>query len=166
MATAVLIGTTLLSTGAGMYAQKSAQNAADAASENQQNLLARRAANQRQALVENTSRQQANKARQMARLRVAQAASGFVTGAGTPLAILGDMESRMDEQINETTNRALDAIGNNQNQISNLQFGDRVRTQAGGIERMAIGVQGATQFGSGYASNYDRYGSDPFSIFN
>ena len=66
MATAALIGSTLLSAGAGVVAQKSAQNAADAASESQQNFLDRKTEDERQALTENSKRQQRNKQRYLA----------------------------------------------------------------------------------------------------
>lgn len=166
MATAALVIGTLVSTGAGVYAQSAAKNAADAQSESQQNLLARREENQRVALSENSKRQQANKLRQLAQLRVAQAASGFRTDSGTPLAIFGDIETRIDEQINEQTSRALDAVGTIQSQRANLAFGDQLRSDAFGTNLLATGIQGASKYGSGYGRNYDRTGSDPFSIFS
>lgn len=166
MASAAILGiSTLVSAGAGLYSQKSAENAADAQSKSQQNLLDRRGEDQRVALTENSKRLQRNKLRQLAQVRVAQASSGFNTDGGTPLAVFGDLESQYDDQIDESTNRALDAIGNINMQRESLQFSDKLRSQAGGINRMAIGVNAATSFGAGYKDNYDRSKSDPFNIF-
>lgn len=156
---------TVVSTVAGIGAQVSAQSAADASSKNQQNILDRKEESQRQALTENTKRLQANKTRQLAQLRVSQAAGGFSENSGSSLAIFGDVESRIDEEINENTNRALDALGQINNQKANLKFGDKVRKTAGKIKMATTLINGATQFGSGYASNYDRTGKDPFNIY-
>ena len=164
LSVALLIGSTVASTGASLVAQKSAENAAEAQSKSQQNLLERRAENQRQALAENTKRQLENKRRQLARVRLNQAASGFNTTSGTALAVFGDIEDSLDQQIEEQTNQALDAYQMTRSQQANLAYGDQVRRQAGGINRMAIGIQGVTNFASGYQDNYDRYGSDPFGI--
>lgn len=164
--TALLVGSTILSTGASLVAQNSAQNAADAQSENQQNLLQRRAEDQKQALSENSRRQLENQRRQLARLRLAQAASGFNTDTGTPLAIFGDIENTMDDQIEEQTNQALAAYQYTRSQQANLAYGDQLRSQAGAVNRLAIGVQGLTNFASGYEDNWDRHGSDPFGIFS
>ena len=161
----LLVGSTILSTGASLVAQKSAQNAADAQSESQQNLLQRRAEDQKQALSENARRQLENKQRQLARLRLAQAASGFKTDTGTPLAIFGDIESTLDQGIEEQTSQALAAYQYTRSQQTNLAYGDELRRQAGRVNRMAIGVQGVTQFVGGYQDNYERYKSDPFGIF-
>lgn len=162
----LLIVGTLVSTTAGIHAQKSAENAANAQSKSQQNLLERRKEDQRQALVENSKRQQRNKERQLAQVRASQAASGFNTESGTSLAIFGEIETRIDENINEQTSRALDGLGQLQSQKDQLAFGDELRSQAGSTQRLAVGIQGATQFASGYTSNYDRTGSDVFGIFN
>ena len=166
MATAALIVGTLVSVGTGLHAQKSAENAAQAQSKSQQNLLERRKEDQRQALVENSKRQQRNKERQLAQVRASQAASGLNTQSGTSLAIFGDIESVLDENINEQTSRALDGLGQLESQRDQLAFGDELRADAGATQRLSIGIQGATQFASGYASNHDRTGSDPFNIFN
>jgi hypothetical protein len=161
----LLIASTVASTGAGLYAQKSAENAAQAQSENTQNLLERKRENQRQALIENSERQQGNKQRYLAQVRASQAASGFNTSGGTALAIFGDIESSLDDQINEATSQALDAINTTRNQGQSLQFGDKLRAQAGGISRAAIGINAATSFGAGYGANYDRNDSDPFGFY-
>lgn len=159
------MASTIASTVAGIGSQVAASSAANAASENQQNILDRKQENQRQALIENTKRLQANKTRQLAQLRVSQAASGFREGSGTALAIFGDVESRIDEEINENTNRALDALGSIANQKKNLQFGDKVRKSAGRINVVSTLIGGATKYGQGYGANYDRTGSDPFGIY-
>lgn len=161
-----LIVSALASTGAAMYAQKSAENAADAQSKADQDFLDRKRENQRQALIENSKRSQRNKERQLARVAMAQASSGFRTNSGTPLAVFGDIESRLDDEINESTSRALDAIGNTANRIKNLRFGDKLRAYTGKAERMAIGVKGATDYASAYAGNYDRSGQDPWSVYS
>lgn len=154
------------SAGAGIYAQKSAEDAANAQSKSQQDLLERKQSNQRQALIENTKRQARNKERQMAMVRLAQSASGFKTNSGTPLAVFGDIESGLDDEINETTSRALDAIGTSKSQIQNLRTGDKWRAHAGSIQRMAIGVEAATNYASAYGDNFDRSGQDPWSVFS
>lgn len=156
----------VISSVVGFAAKKQAQAAANAQSKNQQNHLERAKENQRQALVENSKRQQQNKERQLAQIRVGQAASGFNTDGGTPLSIFGDIETRMDEQINEQMSSALDAIGNTESQIKNLQFGDKIRSAADKMDMVAFGVESAAKFGSGYTANYDRTGSDPFGVFS
>ena len=161
-----LIVSALASTGASMYAQKAGEDAANAQSKSQQNLLERKQSNQRQALVENTKRLARNKERQLAMVRLSQSASGFNTNAGTPLAVFGDIESGLDDEINETTSRALDAIGTTKSQAQNLRTGDKWRAHAGGIERMAIGVEGVSNYASAYAGNYDRSGQDPWSVYS
>jgi hypothetical protein len=155
----------LASAGAGFSAQKQAEDAADAQSKSQQNLLERREEDQRQAMVENSKRLQGNKMRQLAQVRASQAASGFNTSSGTPLAVFGEIGTRMDDEINEQTNRALDAIGEIQNQSKNLAFNDTLRASAGGIQRMTLGVNAAASYGSTYKSDYKRSGTDPFGIF-
>ncbi len=161
-----LIASTLLSAGAGVVAQKSAQNAADAASESQQNFLDRKTEDERQALTENSKRQQRNKQRYLANLRANQAASGFNTTAGTPLAMFGEIESRIDDEIDESTNRALDSLSRIQSQKSNIAFGDKIRGAAAKTNMMALGVKSLTNYGAGYAETNERYGADPFGIFN
>jgi hypothetical protein len=165
MAAAIpLVVSTLVSTGGALYAQKSAENAANAQSEHNQNLLKRKKETQRAALAENSTRQQANKRRYLAKIRAQQAASGFNIDSGTPLAVFGEIESRLDEDINESTSRALDAIGNTDNQMKGLQFGDEQREIAGNVNRVGIGVKSVSDFSTGYSDNYQRYGSDPFGI--
>ena len=160
-----LVISTLLSTTAGVVAQKSAKNAADAQSKSKQNFLERQQSDQREALVENSKRQQRNKQRQLAQLRASQAASGFNTEVGTPLAIFGDIETSLDERINDQTNQALDAISRTKSQINNLKFSDKLRDSAFKTDMLSTGVNAVTGFGQGYASNYDRTGQDPFKIF-
>lgn len=155
----------VVSTVAGIGAQVSAQSAADAASENQQNILDRKEESQRQALTENTKRLQANKTRQLAQLRASQAAGGFSENSGTSVAVFGDIESRVDEEINENTNRALDMLGQINNQRANLKFGDKVRKTAGRFQMATTLIGGATDFASGYSANYDRTKKDPFNIY-
>lgn len=163
----LLIASTVASAGVGVASQISAKNAADAQSEANQDLLDRRQQNERQAMVENSKRQQANKNRYLAQLRAQQAANGGNTQAGTPLAVFGDIENRYDEEINEATNRALDSLGQIESQKQNLRFGDRQRSAAMPLNMAAIGIGAATKFASGYGANYDRFGkkADPFGIF-
>ena len=165
---AVLIVSTLVSAGTALNAQKSAEEAANAQSQSQQNLLERRAEDQRQALVENSKRQQDNKQRRLAQLRASQAASGFDTTSGTSLAIFGDIEGRLDEDIDESISRGLDAIGTLDNQRDSLAFSDDLRADAGGAQRLGIGINAATGFVSGARSNFQRTGNgpNPFGIFN
>lgn len=163
--TAFLIGSTVASAGVGLVAQRQAKAAADAQSQAQQDFLTRQQENQRQTLIENTRRQQANKMRMLAQVRAQQAIQGANTTSGTPLAIFGDIENRIDEEIDEMTNQALDAIGRTRSQRQNLEFGDQVRAAADPINTMALGVRTLTNFGTGYADNYERFGSDPFGIF-
>ena len=155
----------VVSTVAGIGAQVSAQSAADASSKNQQNILDRRKEAERNKLNENSERLQSNKQRRLAQLKVEQAAGGFSTGSGTTLAVFGDIESRLDDEIDESTNQGLDIIGQINNQKANLKFGDKVRKTAGKFKMATTLINGATQFGSGYASNYDRTGKDPFNIY-
>lgn len=161
-----LIVSTVVSTTATVYAQGQAKDAADAQTKTQENLIGRRIEDQRQALSENSRRQQANKQRQLAQLRVNQAASGFNDTSGTTLAIFGNIETVLDEQINENTSRGLDAIGTLENQRNNLAFERGIRDQSFRTQQITTGVNTAGRLGSGYYDNYQRTGSDAFSIFN
>ena len=161
----LLLATTLISTGATVIAQQSAKDAADAQSQSQQDALERSNENNRQALIENSRRQRRNKQRQLAQVRASQSASGFNTQGGTQLAIFGDIESRLDEQLNEQTSQALDVIGNRNSQISNLQFADGVRQSSFNTNLLSTGIQAGTSFGSGLRNNFNRTGDNPFGIF-
>ena len=161
----LLIVSSLVSAGSGLIAQKSAENAANAQSENAAALLKRKEGNARNALVENTKRDQRNKQRQMAQIRLAQSGSGANTTTGTPLVIFGDMENAIDDQINEGTSQALDAIGSLKSQQDNLAYGDQQRKQAGKIARMGIGVNAATDFAGGLSDINQNYGTNPFGLF-
>tara|TARA_R110000772_G_scaffold55100_5_gene125721 strand:+ start:252 stop:890 length:639 start_codon:yes stop_codon:yes gene_type:complete len=163
--TAFAIGSSIVGTGASVYSQIAAKDAADASSENQQQVLKQRQDNQRNALLENSDRLQARKMRAMAQVRASQAASGFNTGSGTSLAVFGEIESRFDDEINESTNQALDAIYKTRSQAAGLKFGDRARSSAFGVQLAATGIQGATNFASAYGANYDRSKQDPFGVF-
>ena len=161
----IMLISSVVSTVAGIGAQVSAQSAADAASENQQNILDRKEESQRQALTENSKRLQNNKQRQLAQLKVEQAAGGFNTGGGSALAVFTDIESRIDEEIDESTNQGLDMLGQINNQRANLKFGDKVRKTAGRVQMATTLIGGATDFASGYSDNYDRTRKDPFNIY-
>ena len=164
--TATLLISSAVGLGTSLHAQKASQNAADAAAKSQQNALERRKENQRQALIENTRRQERNKQRQLAQVRASQAASGFNTESGTPLAIFGDIESRLDEQVDESTSRGLDGISATNSQIDNIEFSDSLRDSAGRQERFAIGIGAVTKFSGDLTKNHDRTGFNPFGIFN
>jgi hypothetical protein len=155
----------LASTGAKLATQKSAKDAADAQSQSSQNFLERKQENERLALVENTKRQQQNKERQMAQVRASQAAGGFSQTSGTPLAVFGEIESRLDEQINEQTNRALDALSSIKSQRDNLAYADSLRDSAYSTNLLATGIAGVASYAVGYKKDYQASGDDPFGIF-
>lgn len=163
-----LVVSSIVSAGTGFVAQKSAKDAADAQSQSSQNLLERNQENQRQALVENSKRLQRNKDRQLAQLRVSQAAGGFNTTSGTPLSLFGQIETRIDEQVDEQTSQALDAIGRTQAQRDSLAFSDSVRDSSHSSNQLASGVKGAVGFVSSYGQNYRRTGRgiNPFGVFD
>tara|TARA_R110000850_G_C9996151_1_gene468198 strand:- start:31770 stop:32294 length:525 start_codon:yes stop_codon:yes gene_type:complete len=162
---AFMVASAVLSTGATVYSQKAAKDSADAASEHQQNVLDRRHDSQRNAMVENSKRLQARKLRSLAQLRAQQAASGFNTDSGTPLAVFGEIESRFDDEIEESTNQALDALTRTRSQQAGLAFGDSARSSAFGPQMVATGIGALANFGSAYGANYDRTKQDPFGVF-
>ena len=101
----------------------------------------------------------------MAQVRASQAAGGFSQTSGTPLAVFGEIESRLDEQINEQTNRALDALSSIKSQRDNLAYSDSLRDSAYSTNLLATGIAGVASYAVGYKKDYQASGDDPFGIF-
>lgn len=147
-----------------MYAQKSASSAADAEAKAQENLLERRAEDQRNATRENARRMLLDRQRTLSELRVRQAAQGF-SQSGTQLAVLGEFGSRLDEQIDEATTRGLGVVQQYRENIRMARWSTGVRHTAEGINLLSTGIQGATKLGSSLYSDYRQNGVNPFNIF-
>lgn len=88
--------------------QQRAQGAqADATAKYNAQVKERQAQSTRDAMLENLRRQNDDKQRALASFRVRAAASNLDTEKGAPLAVLGDLNNRLDERIESVTNDAL-----------------------------------------------------------
>ncbi len=163
---------TIVSVVAQSRAKDAAEQSANAQAAHQQALLARQESNQRVALRENVKRQESNKVRQLAQLRVTQAAGGFNTTNGTQLAIFGDIETRLDEQVNEQISQGLDAIGDTRNQSEAIGFTNQVQNSVRdaefGANVFSTVAEGASDVFGAAKKNFNATGkgANPFGIFN
>ena len=164
MATAT-IATLALSAATTAYQIDHSKKAANAAAKTRENLLERRKTDERNVLRENTRRRLENKKRYLSKLRVQQAASGF-TNSGTQLAVFGEIESRLDEGIDEATSQAFSRLNNYDSQIANSKFSNKLSNSASNLQFMALAANTATSAYTSYKGDVDRYGKDNvFSIF-
>ena len=94
--TLLTVASSVFTTGAILLAQRQAGQAAEVEAKYRQDLLARQAESDRNDLRENTSRRLSERERHMAELRVMNAARGMAN-SGTQLAVMGEIESRLDD---------------------------------------------------------------------
>jgi len=106
---ALAVGTTATSIYAADAQADAANEAAQAEADARQRALDRKSTNERNALKENQLRRKEMRDRKLAELRVAQAASGFADN-GTQLAVFGAFRNRLDDEIDQGTNQALDRL--------------------------------------------------------
>lgn len=88
-------------------AQRQAAKATEEASEYNARIQQRKADSQARVAKINRRRQLDDKDRYLASVRASQAASGFLTGTGSLLSMYSDIGNRLDERINDYTERAL-----------------------------------------------------------
>ena len=162
----VTLGVAALGKGAmAIRSQSQASNAAKAESRYQQDLLDRRQTDERNAQRENASRLLEDKTRAIERVKLDQAGSGFATNIGTPLAVLGEIDERYSEQVDNT-------LQSQENNIAALGHQSRLigyqRTQN---QKLAKLNMWSTAFGTGlnaakgYDYGHNKTGKDPFNIF-
>ena len=99
-AAALIVGT-FASTAATAYGINQSKKAAEVEGQAREDMLDRKQEDARNALRENTKRRLQEKKRMLSRVRVQNARSGMAN-SGTQLAVLGEIESRLDERIEHT----------------------------------------------------------------
>lgn len=155
----------IVSAASSVYGHNQQVAAANAATKTQENLLNRRIQDQRNATVENSKRRLAERDRYLSKVRVQNAASGF-SNSGTQLAVFGEIQNRLDEQINEATSQAFTQINQNQDRIRANRFANDQRVSALNTQLGASLINTAV---GGYRqgkADYNRYGgNNPFGIF-
>ena len=162
MVEAALLIVTAYSVYASNKATSEANKAANAEMKARQVYRQREERNKRTALKQNTATRVYERDRQLAELRVNQAASGFAN-SGTQLAIFGEFKSRLNDQIDEATNQGLDQIANIKNQGAMDQFVTQnqisQRKYANRLNNISTGLQGATSAAGVYARQSQSFGS-------
>lgn len=161
--TAITAATAVVSTGAALYAQKASSVASKAEAKYQQQLLQKKANAERATLSENTRRQLIERQRQLSQVRVNNAASGF-DSTGTQLAVFGEIESRLDDRINQGVTQGFNQISSYYDQLRMSQFSETQRKKSELPSYLATGIKGVTSFVADLKSDYDRYGSDAFDV--
>lgn len=164
VSTALLLTSAVFSTGAQLYAQKSASAAGDEEMKYRDSLLTRKAQDQRTTVRENSRRQLLEKQRALSEIRVSQAARGFAA-SGTQLAVLGEFGSRIDEQIDNATTQGLGQVQQYNESARMARWGNKVRKSAERLDMATTLLRGATGAGSSLYSNYRNTGENPFGIF-
>tara|TARA_R110000764_G_scaffold16146_3_gene45367 strand:- start:1882 stop:2382 length:501 start_codon:yes stop_codon:yes gene_type:complete len=159
---AYAILTTAASTAYGINQSK---QAAKVEHKNRENTLARRQENERNALRENTKRRLEEKKRRLSRIRVQNAASGL-TNSGTQLAVFGEVESRLDEGIDEATSKSMGRINDYSHQIELSKFSTQMKVQAANTSQYTNLVKTGVRLGAAKKAAEDNgtY-KDPFSIY-
>jgi hypothetical protein len=109
------IGLMLAGTAAETSAQLSAAKAQEAAGKYEADLLTTQAENDTESRIENTRRIKDDKARQLSRVKVIQASSGTLSGVGTNSLVFDDIESRLEEGVENFSRTALAHIGRTEN---------------------------------------------------
>jgi len=163
MAAAPLIAP-IVSGMASAYGIDQAKQSAKVEAKNRQNVLARRQEDERNALRENTRRRLDEKKRHLAKVRVQNATSGFAN-SGTQLAVFGEIESRLDESINEATSRSMASINKYGQQIKLSKHSAKIQNKAFRTAQIGNVIKTGTKAAGAYSNNYDRSGYDPFSIY-
>ena len=160
------IASTVVGTAASFYATDQSKKAAEAEASYRQSLLKNQRVEEKTTLKENTRRRLQERDRQLSELRVLQASRGFAP-SGTQLAVLGETQNRMDEEIDDLTNQGMGRIRQYGEQIRMSKFGAAQASQAADIQQFSNLLGGVTSGASSYASNYRNYGegADVFNIF-
>lgn len=166
IATTLTVGSAVVQTVGSIQAQKHASKAADVEAKYREDLLARKSTDERNVLRENSTRRLRERQRRMAEIRAEQAARGFAD-SGTPLAVFGEIESILDDQINQATNQGLDQISQYNEQIKMSRFSSANRREAESLNMFNTVLGGDTQLGSNLYGAHKEFGTkgDPFSIF-
>jgi hypothetical protein len=166
MATIALVGSTLLSTGAAIFGAQQSKLAGQAEAKTREQLLKRKQLDAREAHKINTKRRLEERQRHLSKVRVQNAATG-IANSGSQLAVFGEIESRLDESIDEATSRTMGTISNYGHQIEQSKFMTGLNNRAANLSMVSAGIRGVTGLAKGLSSNYDRSGKgvDPFSIF-
>lgn len=99
------ITSAVVGAGASYYGSQQQAKAAKATSEYNAEIQRQQALKEREAGAENTRRQLAENRRMLARVRAAQAASGF-TSEGSQLAVLGDVATDLELRVLDIGNAA------------------------------------------------------------
>lgn len=165
MATVATVATLVISAATSAYQINHAKKSAQAAGETRENLLKRKQTDERNTLRENTNRRLDDKKRYLKKLRVQQAASGFVN-SGTQLEVFGEIENRLDEGIDEATSQGFTRLNNYDAQIANSQFATQQSNASANLQFAALGVNTAVAGVKGYRDDVDRNGKSAFSIFS
>tara|TARA_R110000868_G_scaffold124963_5_gene330206 strand:+ start:1017 stop:1529 length:513 start_codon:yes stop_codon:yes gene_type:complete len=157
---------TALSAGMGLAQQRQAGQAAKAEAGYQTGLLTRKAESERDVLRENSRRQLIEKERQLAEVRVSNAARGFAN-SGTQLAVFGDIGSRLDDRINQSASQAMGQVASYNEQKRMIAFGETQRKAAVPLQTAGILVGAAVKQYAGMKSDYNTFGdkANPFGIF-
>lgn len=148
---------------------KYANAAAEAEYTARKQLLERKQTDERNALKDNTRRRFENKDRRMAELRQAGAMSGSAE-SGTQLAMLGEIGNRLDDEIDQGTNMALDRLSSYREQIKLDRWSTDNRINQNNFDGKMNAwstIIGGVAKGAG--QSYDMFretGKSPFSIFS
>lgn len=148
----------------GIFGSVQANAAAQAQASYERDVLRRKRSDAKNALKENKGRLADNKRRKLARIRVANAATG-IANSGTQMDVFNTIESRYDEEINEYTTRALGEVAQYTNQIAMSKHTSKEADKALSTNLLGQAVGGIMGVGVGMKKDYDRTGKDPFNIF-
>lgn len=173
MAVALPLIGTALSVGAGLWMNGQTTKAANAAAEAEytarKQLLERKQTDERNALKDNTTRRFDARDRRLAELRVAQAASGFAE-TGTQLAVFGEFKNRLDDDIDQGTNQALDRLASYREQVKLDRWSTDNRINQNNFDSKmnmwSTIIGGVTKGASQSYSAYRETGKSPFDIFS
>lgn len=146
-------------TAVGGLASTAMQYQASRAAEDQAKYAAklqdRQAADERETLKENARRKREDRNRYLARVALEQANSGIRSDQGTPVAVLGDITNRLDEELYDYTESALARIGQ-------LQAGAAMSRYAARQERASRPV---SAFGSLLQTGARAYGAYDWAAY-
>lgn len=113
----------------------------------------RQAGDERERLKVNSSRMLDDKRREMARMELYFHNSGASATSGTPLAVLGEVSSRLDEQIEDFATRSLAGISRLEDSARITRWSGKQAARAGVVSgfgtllsRTASGAYGQTQW--------------------
>ena len=149
-----LLAVSLIGTGVAYYGQTQQAKAAEETAEYNADMLRRQGRGDSEIAASNMRRQAKENARFMASVRAEQAKSGFSL-AGTPLAVLGDMQTELDQQLSDSSFKSAQRQQQLREQakmvsfegaaLSSAQNTQAVASLAGGLA--STGVKAADSFG-------------------